>query len=154
MKQNRVIRSADLHIVKRDEQDGLYVEGYASTFQPYVLFNDGEHDDSEVIDRHAFDETDMSDVVFLRDHTGAVLARTKNGALTLEIDDHGLLTKVNLGLTEASRQMLADIRAMEADDTITPVEFALNVIEIYEDMKKILENVNLYDKVVEVEVKV
>ena len=51
-------------------------------------------------------------------------------------------------------KMLADIEAMEADDTITPVEFALSVIEIYEDMKKILENVNLYDKVVEVEVKV
>ena len=51
-------------------------------------------------------------------------------------------------------KMLADIRKMEADDTITPVEFALSVIEIYEDMKKILENVNLYDKVVEVEVKV
>jgi len=51
-------------------------------------------------------------------------------------------------------KMLADIRAMEADDTLTPVQFALSVIEIYEDMKKILENVNLYDKVVDTEIKV
>lgn len=50
--------------------------------------------------------------------------------------------------------MLADIRAMEADDTITPVEFALNVIKMYEDIKKILENVNIYDKVVTTEIKV
>lgn len=50
--------------------------------------------------------------------------------------------------------MLADIRAMEADDTITPVEFALNVIKMYEDIKKILENLNLYDKVVTFEIKV
>ena len=51
-------------------------------------------------------------------------------------------------------RMLADIRAMEADDTITPVEFALNVIKMYEDIKKILENLNLYDKVVTFEIKV
>ena len=49
--------------------------------------------------------------------------------------------------------MLADIRAMEADDTITPVEFALNVIKMYEDFKNILENVNLFDKVVTIEIK-
>ena len=91
-----------------DESD--MVVGYASTFDRYLLYKDNEMTLYEQIDRNAFDNADMTDVVFLRDHTGAVLARTKNGALTLEIDDHGLLTKVNLGLTEASRQMLADIR--------------------------------------------
>ena len=109
MKQNRVIRSADLHIVKRDEQDGLYVEGYASTFEPYVLFNDGEHDYSEVIDRHAFDETDMSDVVFRVDHEGAVYARTSNGLIELAVDDKGLFNRINLGMTEKARELYRDI---------------------------------------------
>ena len=55
---------------------------------------------------------------------------------------------------ETVTKMLADVRAMEADDQITPVEFALNVIAMYEDLKAILENVNLYDKVVTTEIKV
>lgn len=106
-----------------DESD--MVVGYASTFDRYLLYKDNEMTLYEQIDRNAFDNADMTDVVFLRDHTGAVLARTKNGALTLEIDDHGLLTKVNLGLTEASRQMLADIRV----GNYTQMSFSFTVAE-------------------------
>ena len=108
-----------------DESD--MVVGYASTFDRYLLYKDNEMTLYEQIDRNAFDNADMTDVVFLRDHTGAVLARTKNGALTLEIDDHGLLTKVNLGLTEASRQMLADIRV----GNYTQMSFSFTTEEDY-----------------------
>jgi HK97 family phage prohead protease len=58
----------------------------------------------------AFEDADMSDVVFLRDHTGRVLARTKNGALNLTTDTHGLLSVTDLGLTTASKEMFEDIR--------------------------------------------
>jgi HK97 family phage prohead protease len=98
-----------------EERDGLNeapsykVRGYASTFEPYEM---GEFDGVtyyEQIDRHAFDEADMTDVVFLRDHTGRVLARTKNNSVALKIDDHGLFTETDLGLTGASREMYEDI---------------------------------------------
>jgi len=87
------------------------VTGYASTFDQYELFTDFDGTKLyERIDRHAFDNADMTDVVFLRDHAGRVLARTKNGSVQLFTDDHGLATRTNLGLTEASKEMLEDIR--------------------------------------------
>lgn len=89
--------------------ENYMVEGYASTFEPYKMFEQDGVDYYEQIDRHAFDDADMTDVVFLRDHTGRVLARTKNGAVELSVDDHGLHQRTNLGLTGASREMYEDI---------------------------------------------
>ena len=89
--------------------ENFIVEGYASTFDKYKMMTIDGVDYYEQIDRHAFDEADMSDVVFLRDHEGRVLARTKNGAIQIDIDDHGLHQKTDLGLTGASREMYEDI---------------------------------------------
>lgn len=86
------------------------VVGYASTFDSYLLFNDGETTLYERIDKDAFRDADLSDVVFLRDHTGRVLARTKNGSVQLWTDEHGLASRTNLGLTDASKEMLEDIQ--------------------------------------------
>lgn len=87
------------------------VTGYASTFDPYFM---GEYEGVqtfEKIDRSAFDDTDKTDVVFLRDHTGTVLARTKNGLIELNTDEHGLHTWTDLSKTFAARQMYEDIAA-------------------------------------------
>lgn len=93
---------------EQDRED--FVFGYASTFDAYEMYEiDGEKY-YERIDRHAFDDADMTDVVFLRDHTGAVLARSKNNSIQLWTDEHGLATRTNLSLTEASRAMLEDIK--------------------------------------------
>lgn len=100
-----------------EQRDGLNearsykVKGYASTFEPYEMAEIDGVKYYEQIDRHAFDETDMSDVVFLRDHAGRVLARTKNNSVTLSVDDHGLYNETDLGLTGASREMYEDIEA-------------------------------------------
>lgn len=91
-------------------EDTDTVTGYASTFDEYELFEFEGVKYYERIDPHAFDGADLSDVVFLRDHTGRVLARTKNGSVELSIDEHGLHQRSNLGLTAASREMLEDIR--------------------------------------------
>ena len=91
--------------------DDFMVEGYASTFDKYKMMTIDGVDYYEQIDRHAFDEADMSDVVFLRDHEGRVLARTKNDAIKLSIDEHGLHHITDLGLTGASREMYEDIQA-------------------------------------------
>jgi HK97 family phage prohead protease len=93
----------------RDDSD-FVVRGYASTYEPYLMFEEDGVQFFERIAPTAFDDADMTDVVFLRDHTGRVLARTRNGALKLETDAHGLLTEVNLGLTDASKEMYEDIK--------------------------------------------
>ena len=92
------------------EDSEFIVRGYASTFEPYLMFEDDGIQYFERIAPTAFEDADMSDVVFLRDHTGRVLARTNNGALNLTTDTHGLLSVTDLGLTTASKEMFEDIR--------------------------------------------
>jgi HK97 family phage prohead protease len=74
--------------------DGILVEGYAAVF--------GEETNiggmfREVIERGAFtDAIGRDDVVFLINHDGLPLARTKSGTLTLSQDDHGLKISARL----------------------------------------------------------
>lgn len=114
------------------EQENKYiVEGYASTFEPYVMMEiDGENY-SERIDPHAFDHADMTDVVFLLDHTGRVYARTKNNTIILEVDEKGLLTKTDLSKTEAARSVAEDI----AVGNYSQMSFAFSVAEDHFDVE-------------------
>lgn len=89
---------------------GMYVEGYATTFnQPYTLYDDSELRIDEQVDPHAFDETDMNDVIMQYDHQGRVFARRKNGTLEIGIDDHGLKIRGRLDGTDIGRQLYQEI---------------------------------------------
>lgn len=96
----------------READDGRkIVEGYATTFdQEYTLYSSGDYELREMIDRHAFDETDMRDVIMQYDHEGRVFARKSNGTLQLETDDHGLKIRADLGGTEIGRQLYEEIK--------------------------------------------
>lgn len=90
-----------------------YVEGYATTFdEPYILWEYDGIQYKEVIDRHALDSADMSDVIMQFDHTGRVFARTGNSnTLLIQPDDHGLFMAADLSKTEQARSMHEDIAA-------------------------------------------
>lgn len=90
-----------------------YVEGYATTFEdPYTLFEDRDGwKYVEIIDRHALDDADMSDVIFQYDHEGRVYARNTNNTLFFENNDHGLFIAADLSRTSLARQMYEDIQA-------------------------------------------
>ena len=105
----RNLGKLEIRDIEEGAEPSFFVEGYASTFEPYKLYEYEGNDYYEVIDRSAFDNTDLSDVVFLRDHEGRVLARTKNGSVELSLDDHGLKVRANLGLTKAAREMREEI---------------------------------------------
>lgn len=99
-----------------EEDARMIVEGYATTFdQPYELWRDCGVVFSEQIDRHAFDETDMADVIMQYDHEGRVFARTGNGTLKLNADDHGLHIVADLSGTEIGRQLYEEIRGGYTD---------------------------------------
>lgn len=95
----------------------MIVEGYATTFnQPYELWRDRDgYVFLEQVDRHAFDNTDMSDVIMQYDHTGRVFARSGNKTLTLTVDDHGLKIRADLSGTEIGRQLYEEIRGGYTD---------------------------------------
>lgn len=110
MKNDREYRSMELRILPIEEEKYI-VEGYASTFDSYVLLSRDGVDYSERIDPTAFDGADMTDVVFRVDHTGPVYARTSAGTVQLGVDEHGLKITADLGRTARARDLYEDIAA-------------------------------------------
>lgn len=98
-------------IEARKAEDGKnVVNGYASTFDdPYLLYDFGDYKVYEQIDRHAFDDCDMTDVIMQYDHRGRVFARKSNGTLSVTTDNHGLKIEADLGGTAIGRQLFEEI---------------------------------------------
>lgn len=95
----------------RTMEDGQdVVEGYATTWDEYLLWDDGEYRMYEKVDPHAYDECDMSDVIMQLNHEGRVYARGSNKTLTLNPDAKGLHTVAYLGGTETGRQLREEIK--------------------------------------------
>ena len=140
--------------VNLEPHEEMSVRGYATTFeQPYYLYRiENENGDPvtvyEKVARNAFDNTDMSDVIFQFDHTGRVFARLSNNTMTLETDDTGLLVDANLGGTDAGRQLYEEIR----NGYVTKMSFGFSVdkahIEDYgeHDYVRVIDSIRkLYD---------
>lgn len=94
-----------------EQEEKKMVQGYASVFDhPYTLWEDDEFVIQEQVDSRAFDETDMSDVIFQYNHEGRVFARTKNNTLSVIPDEKGLAILADLGGTDIGLQLYQEIR--------------------------------------------
>ena len=86
------------------------VEGYASIFdEPFLLWEEDGIKFFEQVDRHAFDNTDLRDVIMQYDHEGRVYARGGNGTLEVEPDDKGLHIRAELGGTALGAEIYNEI---------------------------------------------
>ena len=108
----RLTSAPELRIEREERADGgdaRYISGYAVVFEQYSRPFWDEW--VELIERGAFDETDMSDVVMVVDHSRDVrdvLARSKNGVGSLEItvDDVGVKFRFPVPDTAVGRDLL------------------------------------------------
>lgn len=162
--EGRQYRNIDLSGFERraDGDEEKAVAGYATTFnQPYELYRDSQNGVTyivrEQVDPEAFAATDLSDVIMQYDHEGRVFARTSNGTLELDPDQHGLHIRANLGGTELGRQLFEEIEG----GYTTKMSFGFRVgkdrretVEVrddetgsvtYETLRTILEIAKLYD---------
>ena len=116
-KSNREYRNMTMQIREvEDQAEAMIVRGYASTFdEPYTLYETDDWRFEEMVDRGAFENTDMSDVIMQYDHEGRVFARNKNNTLSVIPDEHGLLIEADLGGTELGRQLYEEIRGGYTD---------------------------------------
>ena len=97
--------------MKEEESEKMIVRGYASTFNhPYTLYEYDGIKVQEQVDSKAFDEADMSDVIFQYNHEGRVFARQSNNTLTVMPDDVGLAIEASLGGTEIGRNLYEEIK--------------------------------------------
>ena len=106
MKNEREYRNMTFEVRKDGDEPSFLVEGYAATFEPYKLIEIDGVDYNEKIQPTAFDEADLSDVVYRIDHEGKVYARSSAGTVMLDIDKHGLHQVTNLSRTKAAREHL------------------------------------------------
>ena len=101
-----------------DSGKNLLVEGYAAVFEQVItLFEIDGVEYHEVIDRDAFAGCDMSDVVFKYNHSSdcLTLARTKNGTLSLTVDERGLKISAQLADVAAGRDLYKLIKRGDID---------------------------------------
>ena len=129
MNNEREYRSMELRILRDGEEPSFLVEGYASTFEPYVLMTRDGVDYSERIAPNAFEGADMTDVVFRVDHQGPVYARTSAGTVEVWTDEHGLAQRADLSRTQRARELFADIEA----GNYPQMSFAFTVAEDHYD---------------------
>ncbi len=112
LKDGREYRSLQsFNLVPREEGSEEYrVKGTAVVFDtPTVLFECDGVKYCEVIDRHAFDGCDLSDVIMNYNHGGKVVARLRNKTLVLNITERGLEIEADLSGTQAGRELYEEI---------------------------------------------
>lgn len=89
------IRKFDMNFRAEPNDDGkMEIKGYAAVFDSPETY----YGYTETIDKKAFDEADMSDVVLRYNHNDSfmVLARTRNKSLNLDVDTKGLMIDATL----------------------------------------------------------
>lgn len=95
-----------LPVELREEDDGKTVKvvGYAAVFDQRAEIGEWF---IEIFKRGAFAESlKEDDVVFLLDHQGLPLARTRSGTLKLSEDSHGLKVESELDMSDPDTQRL------------------------------------------------
>ena len=133
-------KTAMFEIRKDGDQEGAeesrIVEGYATVFdEPYLLYDWGDYAVYEIVDRAAFDDCDMTDVIMQYDHEGRVFARNANGTLEVTPDEKGLYVRADLSGTEAGRELYDEIKG----GYTTKMSFGFRVAEDVRENKEIHE---------------
>lgn len=149
VKPNREYRMMSLMTPSEQKRldSAFYAEGYATTFNsPYELYEFEGNKYFEVIDRDALTGADVSDVIMQYDHEGRVRARTSNGTLGIEPDNHGLFVFADLGKTSASRELYEDI----SSGLVTKMSWAFTVADDVYDKRERIRTIKRIKKVYDV----
>lgn len=134
----------EIRKVEIDEEDKMHIEGKA------VAFNSPEtyYGETEIIDEHALDDADMSDVVLRYNHndTQYTLARTRNKSLLLDIRDDGLYFEADLIPTTTNK----DAYLMVKEGLLDKCSFAFTIDEEVYDSKQHLTTITKIGKLYDV----
>ena len=121
-------------IVRAEESpDKMIVEGYPIVFDKEAYIEGWDGGFYEKVDRNAFDNADMSDVALKYNHNDdfLILARTRNGSLTLTPDDHGVFMHAELINTSTNE----DVYKMVKSGLLTEGSFAFTVADDTEEIQ-------------------
>ena len=142
----REVRPAQ-RVEVRDQEDGMVrVSGYAAVFDEETNIAGAFR---EVIEPGAFASAirRQDDVVFLVNHNGLPMARTRSGTLTLREDERGLYMETNLDPSDPDvRSILPKMRRGDLDKMSFAFVPTRQRWDDRGDMpKRIIQDVELYD---------
>lgn len=115
------------------ESEKMIVEGYPIIFDKEAYIEGWDGGFYEKVDRHAFDNADMSDVALKYNHNDNIfiMARTRNGSLTLTPDDHGVFMHAELIDTDTNK----DVYKMVRSGLLNEGSFAFTVSDDKEELE-------------------
>ena len=131
---------------KEDVSD-MTIEGVACVFDSETTLFEWEGVEyKEKVDKGAFADADISDVIFNYNHGGRVYARTRNDSLHLEVKEDGLHVTIKLNPEdEGHKQLYRDIK----NGLIDKMSYAYTVSEESYDvdthLRTVLKIKKLYD---------
>lgn len=108
------------------QEPSYRVRGHFSTWnQEYALYERTKYwpAEYEQIDRHAFVNADMSDVIFQENHEDSPLARMRNNSLILGEDEQGPWCEAYLGGCQRGRDLYESIQ----NGLITEMSFGFTI---------------------------
>ena len=132
--------------IEGENKQELWVEGYAVRFNsPTVLFEIDGFEYKEQIASDAFTEAKMDDVIFNYNHSGRVMARTRNKTLQLAVDDNGLFIRARLDGTEEGRSLYDDVQNGYIDRMSFRFQIAQEAYDYQNRQWTVLRVKKLYD---------
>ena len=144
----REYRSFELRQKTENEpDDSMILEGRAVVFNsPEVMFEDEDGTQyMEQVDREAFANAKMDDVILNMNHEGQALARTRNNTLQLEMTEDGLNVIADMSKSRASRDAFEAVH----NGLLDKMSFAFTVARDFYDenthTRTILEIDRLFD---------
>lgn len=124
----------------------MKVEGQAVAFDtPTVIAEIDGMKFNEVIDKRAFDNAKMDDVVLVIDHEGKPAAKTKNGTLELLKTEQGLFIRADLSKNATGRELHEDIQNGFYDKMSFAFTVRKDMYDKQTRTRRILEIDRLYD---------
>ena len=120
---SKEIRTLDF---QNQTDEEMSIQGYAATFDtPTVIYKIDGKEYIEVIDKKAFDKTDMKDCCLKYNHSNQVmiLARTRGGSLKLKTDEKGLFFDSKLFKTSSGM----DVHLLVKERVLDKCSFAFTI---------------------------
>ena len=111
--QLRNFKNFEIRAKEDDTSKEMLIEGIACVFDSEtILFEMDGVEYKEKVDKNAFKDADISDVIFNYNHGGRVYARKRNDSLHLEVKEDGLHVTVRLNPEdEGHQQLYRDIKS-------------------------------------------
>lgn len=143
----REFQNFEIRAKEDENSQDLIIEGIACVFDSETtLFECDGIEYKEKVDKNAFKNADITDVIFNYNHGGRVYARTRNDSLHLEVKEDGLHVTVKLNPSdEGHMQLYRDIK----NGLIDKMSYAYTVSEEAYDTdshtRTVLKIKKLYD---------